>query len=72
MGQWPKAAGREIPAGNKKSIPDEEEGSAREQAAQRSGRTSILGATLEHPEQSDLALKLALLPNLSFVSVNSK
>lgn len=28
---------------------------------------SILGATLEHPEQPDLALKLALLPNLIFL-----
>jgi len=28
MGKWPKAAGREIPVRNKKSIPDEEKGSA--------------------------------------------
>ena len=43
MGQWPKAAETEILVGNKKSIPDEEKGSALEQAAQRSGGTSILG-----------------------------
>lgn len=67
MGQQPEAAGREIPAGNKKSIPDEEKGSALQQAAQRSGETSILGATLEHPEQPGLALKIALLRNLSFL-----
>lgn len=67
MGQWSKAAGREIQVGNKKSIPDEEKNSALEHTAQRSGGNSILEAILEHPEQPDLALKLALLPNLSFL-----